>query len=227
MGSASVIIIVVVVLHLSGVLASTASRCYKYNDNNNSNDDNSNNDNNNNFPAPDKTCAEVRAGLEAMTTTTTTPDGGRAWMPRCLENGDYDLYQCVDVDASGEEEECRCVDCAGKPIRGVDAFSRPPRRIADVDADDESSQCACVRARDEFRRSGMLGMMYRCDVEDGGRYLPYQCRGTSCHCTHPSGKWISTDEEGAQFKIWQAEGKDQFCRELLTSTKTSSSSSSP
>ena len=202
-GSASVIIVVLLFSHVLA-LASTASQCYKYDGNNDDGDDNG-------FPPPGKTCAEVKAESEASTTTII--EGGERASPRCLENGDYDLYQCDDAS----EKECRCVDCAGVPIRGVDAFSR--HRIS---GDESSSACACVRQRDAFRRTGMLGVMYRCDDHDGGRFLPYQCRGTGCHCTDPSGRWIRTDVEGAQFKIWQAEGKDEFCRQLLTSSALSS-----
>jgi len=149
-------------------------------------------------PPVEKSCAEVKAEIEAM--------GEWPWMrwknreaPRCLENGHYDLYQC-----SGSK--CFCTDCAGKPIKGVEKFDRGQA---------DESKCVCSREKHEFR--GRLGVHHRCDP-NGGHYMPYQCRGAYCHCTDQYGKYIQTDDERAHYFRWpqreQVAEKDEFCRGL-------------
>jgi len=139
-------------------------------------------------PEIDQTCAEVKTDLGAT---------DEATAPRCLENGDYDLFQCSGAN-------CFCSDCAGLKIENFEEFPR---------GDHGDSQCACAREAHEFFRSGMLGVSYRCDP-NGGHYKSYQCRGTGCHCTHKDGTYIETEDPLARFTPWQAEGKDEFCATL-------------
>merc|ERR1711887_448638 len=91
-------------------------------------------------PKPEeKSCVEVTAELEAS--------GGDGDIPRCLENGHYDLFQC-------KGDECFCTDCSGEPIEFYEKFAR---------GEHGESQCACAREQHEFGRSGMVGVSHRCD----------------------------------------------------------------
>lgn len=142
-------------------------------------------------PTIDPSCAEKKKEMEALGELP-----GRE-LPRCLANGHYDLYQC-----SGSQ--CFCVDCAGIQIEEFESFNRG--QVGD-------STCNCAREADEFWRSGMVGVSYRCEAQ-GGHYKSYQCRGTGCHCTDKNGEWIRTDDENAHFTPWQAAGKDEYCSTL-------------
>lgn len=135
-------------------------------------------------PVEDKSCAEVKADLEAE----------EGEVPRCLENGHYDLFQCGG-------DECFCTDCAGLKIDDFEVFLR---------GDHEESQCACAREAHEFHRSRMVGVNHRC-APNGGHYKSYQCQGTGCFCTGKDGKYIKTEDPAARFLAWETEGKDEFC----------------
>merc|ERR1712228_84441 len=126
-------------------------------------------------PTVDKDCHQVTADLEAE-----PPVLGRA-VPRCMENGHFDLYQC-------QGSQCHCTDCAGLQIEGFESFGRH-------EADE--SKCSCAREKHEFERSGMVGVRHRCEPK-GGHYKSYQCRGTGCYCTDQFGHFIKT-EEGSAF----------------------------
>jgi len=140
-------------------------------------------------PEEDKSCAEVKTELGAA--------GGEVEIPRCLENGHFDLFQC-------EGDQCFCTDCAGLKIENYNTFVR---------GEHIASQCACAREQHEFGRSGMVGINHRCDA-NGGHYKSYQCSGTVCYCTGPDGKSIKTEDPGARFVAWETEGKDDFCAAL-------------
>jgi len=142
-------------------------------------------------PTVDKDCHQVTADLEAEPSVL-----GRA-VPRCMENGHFDLYQC-------QGSQCHCTDCAGLQIEGFESFGRH-------EADE--SKCSCAREKHEFERSGMVGVSHRCEPK-GGHYKSYQCRGTGCYCTDQFGHFIKTEDEGARFTPWQDEGKDEFCATL-------------
>jgi len=150
-------------------------------------------------PVEDKNCNQVKAELEAENEE--TPVLGRQ-IPRCLANGHYDLYQC-------QGSQCQCTDCAGLKIEGYESFGRH-------EADD--SKCKCAREEHEFGRSGMVGAHFRCNPK-GGHFKYYQCQGTGCYCTNVHGNALQTDNLEAHFLIWQAEGKDEFCEELVTNVR--------
>jgi len=139
-------------------------------------------------PEEDKNCHETTAEMDAET--------AEADMPRCLESGHFDFYQC-------QGSECWCTDCAGHKIVGFENFERI----------EDPSKCVCARKKHEFSRSGMVGVSHRCEKE-GGHYSSYQCSGTMCYCTDKHGASISTDVEDAYFHPWNSEGKDEFCSTL-------------
>jgi len=149
-------------------------------------------------PVEDKNCHEVLAELEAKNED--EPVLGRE-TPRCLENGHFDFYQC-------QGSQCFCTDCAGLKIEGYENFGRH-----EVD----SSKCKCAREEHEFGRSGMVGAHFRCS-SNGGHFKHYQCQGTGCYCTDVHGEALPTDNLEAHFLIWEAEGKDEYCEELATSS---------
>jgi len=139
-------------------------------------------------PKPEvKSCAEVKAELEAS--------GEDGDIPRCLENGHYDLFQC-------KGDECFCTDCSGEPIKFYEKFAR---------GEHGEFQCKCAREADKHKFE--FGRSYRCDPK-GGHYMPYQCEGRGCYCTDQAGKQIRTEGGYILFKRLTS-FTDEYCNWLV------------
>lgn len=88
--------------------------------------------------------------------------------PVCTDDGDYHPKQC-------RGSQCFCVSKTGDAIED---FAANRWEAADMN-------CQCARDRHEYRQTGMIGKMFRC--EDNGNYKKLQCLGSVCYCVDELG----------------------------------------
>ena len=90
------------------------------------------------------------------------------FVPKCDDNGHYSSMQC-------HGSVCYCARKDGKNIGYENGIW-----------ESQEKSCNCARDADEYRQTGMLGRMFRCDKM--GNYSPLQCHGSACFCVDKFGK---------------------------------------